>query len=421
MVRQTARRMAGMLMLVCVVPARGLAAEITLDDLVEMAVKHHPAISAREHEVVASEAGLDVAKWQYFPSFSVETEMEADRRGGVLALEQTLWNGGRLSAGVEKGVAAVRAARLAVEEVKRSLAGQVVEAYRAAMTSRYLSDVVTDYLGALAELSEMMGRRVSRGLSAPADLTLVATRQSQAQNELIALRQQEQQSLERLAYLVGPEVDAASLYLSMGVGTRAREHLAREVAGDGTSLQAQAFATNPTLKRISAEMDGAQADIDEAESAYWPSLFVRAEHERLAGDDGHGSDSRIFFGFRYALNGGLSVRARVAGARAAESRMHESRNTFVRELRARVETALASYRSSQQMVEKLAAYQRSQGDVRDSYQRMFLAGKRGWLDVMNILREHMDARKQFEQARVNVVVSGYGVLLEAGGLSWMRD
>ena len=86
-----------------------------LPKLMNDALLSHPSISSQKAQMQAAEIGIETAKWQYFPTPSVNTERVnastrdpfygGDKNVTTARLQQPLWTNGRLTAGKEKAQA----------------------------------------------------------------------------------------------------------------------------------------------------------------------------------------------------------------------------------------------------------------------------------------------------------------------------
>ena len=57
-------------------PALGAGGRLVLDDLIGLAVQAHPEIAAKRTDLEAAYAGRDAARWQYFPTPSLQLRQQ---------------------------------------------------------------------------------------------------------------------------------------------------------------------------------------------------------------------------------------------------------------------------------------------------------------------------------------------------------
>ena len=83
-----------------------------LEQLIASSLASHPAAQGQRALVQSAEAGVDSARWQFYPTPSVSIETanagaadslyQGDSRVSTMRLQQALWTGGRLSSGMDK-------------------------------------------------------------------------------------------------------------------------------------------------------------------------------------------------------------------------------------------------------------------------------------------------------------------------------
>jgi multidrug efflux pump subunit AcrA (membrane-fusion protein) len=94
----------------------GGAGATSLPELMQSSLASHPSVRGQEALSRAAQAGVDSARWQFFPSPSVGVEQVnasrtdisygfGDKNVSTLRLQQPVWTGGRLTAGLEKAQA----------------------------------------------------------------------------------------------------------------------------------------------------------------------------------------------------------------------------------------------------------------------------------------------------------------------------
>jgi outer membrane protein, adhesin transport system len=110
-----------------------------LEQLIATALASHPSAQGQRALVQSAEAGVDTARWQFYPTPSVSVDSvnasaadrlyQGDNRVSTLRLQQPLWTGGRLSAGMDKAAAGLVVSQASLEEVRLQLGLRVVQTY----------------------------------------------------------------------------------------------------------------------------------------------------------------------------------------------------------------------------------------------------------------------------------------------------
>ena len=126
-------------------PAHATAWEV--EALLEAAQASHPLVGARQAERQAAQADLASANWQRYPSVSAELAAASTGSGNrLLRVDQPLWNGGRIAAGIRAADSRVSAAQTAIAETRQELRLRVVTAANEALRQQARRRVALDNL-----------------------------------------------------------------------------------------------------------------------------------------------------------------------------------------------------------------------------------------------------------------------------------
>lgn len=185
--------------------------------LVELAVTTHPSVQSKAAEVLGARATVDAAKWQYYPTPSVIAERGANQTKKdvgtsanaavtgttTLRLQQPLWSGGRIAAGVRVSELKALAAQAAVNESRMAVALKTVDAWQALLVAFGREQIAIKNVVQLTHLRDMMNRRVAQQVSPPVEAELSQSRLVQAQAEKATVQASKETALHRLAQWVG--------------------------------------------------------------------------------------------------------------------------------------------------------------------------------------------------------------------------
>ena len=395
-----------------------------LPALVNEVLEIHPSLQAQRSMRQVSEKSVEAARWQYFPTPSVSTEMagasardvsyrNGDRSVTTLRLQQPLWTGGRLTAGVDKAEAGVLVSRAVLDGVRQDLTLRVVQIYSEWYGAYIKSIALQKSLDVHVRLREQIVRRIREGISAASDLTMLEGREQQTAAELSVVKVQQVTSLARLSQLLGHPLKATELLEAFAEPMAIRD--------SPQILVEQAKAGNPEVMRLTAQARIHEAEIAERKADMSPEVYVRLE--RQYGNFSYrdaGSQNRIFLGLTTRLGAGLSGFSNVDGAKARyEAALADVESTRV----GLAEQIMSDYwqaESGQRRVIFLLASLASSESIWDAWGRQFLAGRKTWLDVMNAARELAQAEVQIAEVqaaqllltwRLWVIVRGVDVAL----------
>ena len=359
-----------------------------LDQLIALSIRNHPSIAAARAEVGAAQAEVGAARSQYYPTPSVQLLQDKGETATVLTVQQPLWAGGRLDAGLDAAQSRANASHVSVNDAQYTLALRVTAAWAAWMQAHGRGEALGEGAALLKVYAESVSRRIEGGASAEVDRELVAARLAQTQGDLAAARSAERSAMSRLSQMVGQLLRPEDLATDEASG-------AAEIPLPGLdALVAQALARSAALKRLEADIETARYETGQRRAALWPTLNLRAQHQRndASATGVAANDSRIMLALEYAPGAGISAGANIDAAEARSNALREKLDAARRDL---TETIAADYEDLLASRDRKREFQRTikaSAEVLASYDRLFVAGKRGWLDVINAARELLQAQ-----------------------------
>lgn len=386
---------------------------LTLDDLLRMAVTSHPSIEAKLAAVAAARASWDAARLQLWPSPSIQTTQgqgSTDGRTTVLSLQQPLWTGGRLTAQVDSALAQTRSASMAVIEAQQALGFTVIGAYQSFLQMRGRGVALGRFLMRLDQYRSRMQRRVDSGASARIELELIAARQSSAEGQRNAARFAEAAAVAQLSELIGQQISVDRIAVAAE----------SPVLPELDELLERAQMYSPTLRRLERDVEQAQSDAAAKTAAQWPTVALVAQRNIVQGVPYSGSFNTLGLQLQYAPGAGFST---VAEARAAAAQTESLRATreaarsdLITKLHAEYQNLGSALAQRQDMVANIKA----NSAVLASYERLFVAGKRSWQEVMNAAREVSDSELALADIEAQMVAGRHRLALYAAEPQWME-
>jgi len=411
-------------------PALGQS-RLELPALIAEALARHPAMRSQQELARAARAGVEAARWQFWPTPSIAVEhgggssddpaLAGDQRVTVLRVQQPLWTGGRLSANLDRAEAQATIAQANIALSREQLALRVLQAWVDAIVANLKALAHQRSLGTHEELLALVRRRASEGVSARADVELATSRLESVRSDLSSSQAQREGALERLAVLVGePSLPARTLPT---VDDLSLPMLTSTQRSTSSALQ-DALDVSPQYAKAQAQVHVADADVEAASAARWPEVSLRIE--RQYGDFarvGATAQNRAYITVNGSFGAGLSlqsgIQAAVAQRRAALEEVQVQQQAIDEQLRADLVLArvAADRRSSLQRSRRAAV------GVSESWHRQFLAGRKQWQDLMNAEREVAQVDVQLADAvgaeqlsswRLAVVTAGVEAILPRG-------
>lgn len=356
----------------------------SLEQLLSLAMLTHPSVVGKRAELSAAYADVEAARYQYYPSPTVQLRQGRGEGATVLALQQPLWTGGRLDSALSAANARADAAAATINEVQTALALRVTTAWQGWRQAKGRTVVLESGIELLTGYAQSVARRIDAGAAGESDRALVDARMTQSRGDLAAASAAQRTALSQLSQLVGVRLHAQDLVDS---GSAALQQ--QGTGPDLDTLIAQALKVAPALRRAQAEVEAAGHEITQKRAARWPTLNLRAEHQR--GNGGAASlypnETRLLLVLDYTPGAGLSAGAAADAASARLVGLRANQDAIERELLERVTTEFEEYQSSLARQNDMHRTLKANADVLASYERLFIAGRRGWLDVLNAARE----------------------------------
>jgi adhesin transport system outer membrane protein len=394
-------------MTICAIPCSGAAAPDNpeLLGLVERALATHPSAGAARAEVAAARSELSASRWSLFPGVSVESFADSRKDGDfstAVSVEQPLWTGGRISAGIRQSSSRLDAALASLDEVCLDLAQRTVQAYVDVQRLRRRARILEDSLDEHRKLVDSMQRRVAQEISPASDLQLAQSRTRQTEIDALQTEAEADVALLRLKALTGnDELQVAALL----------DYREREYEGSPADMLRAALDFDPRTRRVVAEAAIAGAEVSLRKSELMPQVGLRYQHY-LGGKDA--LDDQLGLVFRIQADGGLS---RVSAINAAKQREHAAAlavDTAARDQRQTVLSALTDNSAARRRALAGRDATLAAKSVTDSFLRQFAAGRRTWPEVLNSVRETVTAELTQIDAEAGAVASYVRLLLLSG-------
>lgn len=392
----------------------------TLQQLLSSALLDHPAIQAQRSQKEASEAGVESANWQFYPTPSIAVQntyssasdraYQGDFAAATLGLQQPLWTGGRLTAGLKKAEAGVISSNAALEEARWQIALQVVQSYGDWLAAYLKTQVYDNSMATYVHMRELVKRRVEQGVSAESDLVLVVSRLESVAADSAVANAQKSTALARLEQLLGRRVDSATLSATVAAP--------RQVNADLQTLLDQALSVNPTIQRAKAQTTVQEAVVAERRADLSPQVYVRAEQQfGNVSFANAGADSRVFIGVTSNFGAGLSTLTNINGARAQYEAALEEVKSQSRTVNAQVIADFTLAAASEIRLVALKESQQASEEIFKSYDRQFLAGRRTWQDTMNSVRDLINIGMQVADTQSSQILSTWRLAIYTQGVT----
>lgn len=387
------------------IPEMAFAQAWSFQQLTQQAIATHPSILSKRSLAAAAHADLDSASSQRYPTPSLEASSRGSSGGAssgtLLRIQQPLWAGGRITAGIDAAQSRQEAAESGIDEIKDEVTLKVIGAYVEAIRQQSREDSAKLNVAEHEKLLGLIRRRVTQEVSPSVDRDLAESRLYQAQNELSLVRQALSNALTQLTQLTGKAVERVLDSKSAG----------DSVPGGRDQALEQAISRSPALQRLAAEERAAASDVASKQAVLWPQLALRYEKKY-----GQFADEQLMVVLEVQPGAGLSAASGVSAARAREEAARQSRDTALRDLSERISVDWNEFQSAQGRLQNALKARLASAGVSESYARQYTAGRKGWLDVLNAVREATQSEYSVADANAQLFGATLRLRLTTGEL-----
>lgn len=385
----------------------------TFDQVRQQAIDTHPSILAKQSSSLAAKADIDTASWQRYPTLTFEAAKDSSGNAATtntLRIQQPLWAGGRITAGINAAQYRYDAADTAIEETKQDITLRVIAAYTEALRQQQRQEYAVKSVKAHEKLLAMISRRTEHEVSPRVDKDFAQSRLYQTMNDLSAINQALTTAYTQLSQLINDPVNK--------VGELDADTYGVPINKD-SALQ-QALERSPTLRRLAAEEAAAGEDVESKRAAYWPQLTMRYENINDQTNGLANNNSRVLFVLDAQPGAGLSAKSGIEAAAARQQAAQQARDAALRDIREKVSldwNELIAARIRHQNAELARAMTT---EVFDSYTRQYTAGRKTWIDVLNAIREATLSELALADANAQIMGSALRLKLLTGNLPAAR-
>lgn len=393
---------------------------LELGSVIDKVISSHPSVQSQKSLIAGAQSDSATARQQFYPtpSFVVEQvnaeQADSTYRGNALLqtyrLQQPIWTGGRLTAGLEKATAQENLSRESLNDTLQQLALRSIQVWGELYASELKSIAVERSLTTHLRLLDQIRRRVREGASAPVDLVLTQGRLDQVQSQKLVIHAQMRTARSKLSQLTGAIIQEHD--------TPNEQLIFAPI--DLFQLNSGALETAPLLKKLQFQQQIQEAEIKERRSELKPEVFIRAEHQRGSYDSASmnsGGVNRIYLGITSRFGAGFS---NVTHLDALQKRLEASHSEFESSKRNVLEQIGAEWELLESLIVRLPRLQmslRANRATAEAWDRQYLAGRKSWMEVMNTTRELMQAELELADAKASLAQVKWRLSVLSQGLA----
>lgn len=392
------------------------------DRLLVSALSNHPNVRSALSQAQGSQLDIDVAKWAFWPSLSVNAQrtdnpLNALPGSSNFTIQQPLWTAGALTARLSAAEKAGKASGEQLNVVRGDLALRLVDAWSSLLDAQATHMVTVRALEGLTRYQAIMQRRVQAGLSSAVELRLLSVRVARARTDLSDAEVSSQIALKRLEQLVGEPVESALAQLREPID---RAALQQWLSGQRPSNASDRLAQLPAVRK--AELDAAVAadQLTAQKADRWPKVVLSYQH-RLGTLPTNFDRGLWSVGLNYTPGAGLAALSQSA---ADQARLQARLEVVDAVRQEKQEQLMLDWAALQREFDRQASLQLtidSASDVLASYERLYFGGLKTWLEVLNALQELTQSELRLAQSGNAITLAYYRWRLRGGALPLKPD
>jgi len=387
------------------------AANLGVRQVLQMAVDAHPSIASARFGQQSAQSMIEAARQQFLPAPGVQADSLSGRSATIFRLTQPLWTGGRLTADLRLSELRELRAREAISGAQITLATRLVGIVQSYVLNAGRRIAQERNVTTLNDLLGMIERRSRAEVSAVADVNMVRTRLAQAQADLESFRALEHSAVAQLSSALGRVLGPGEL--EMPVLPPRPPMLAR--------LLEPALRDNPQLRLAEIDVRLAAVEIDRTRAGMWPTVSLRLEHQVGEYLGSAAAGNRVYVSVQYAPGSGLSLISQVDAAERQLLAVQRTAEAGRRDVTERVESEWHDLESALRRLPELQRSREGAAQALESNRRLFVSGRRSWIDLLNSVREIAQTEQAEAEARAGSIGAYYRLGLLLGIPMWSPE
>ena len=356
----------------------------------QCAVTLHPSVKSKIAELQSLGFRLEEAESGRLPTISITAHALTDNvthDHGSLQAQQTLLSFGKLEGSVNVAAQKKELGKLLLLQVRRQLLEDTGAAYISHWSAKQRVAIAEANVAEHERLYQMIQRRQQGGIASEADVRLALSRLIHTQ----AQREQLRGTAEKASLALVTLTQTA-----MSADAPVNPDLI-QIPDHGTVMATENSEAAVQVK--AAELESARREADLRAAERLPTLYARYERQ-VTKTNSSASIDRVGVMLEGSLEGmGVTGQKRVDAAVASIAVAQENLADTRMKVRQRL-SSLWTERETQRLM--IDSYERSVTEIEETMQsflRQYDAGRKSWMDVLNIQREVTDTRLQLEEAR----------------------
>ena len=392
--------------------------DVMLESMLLETVKNNPAILSKQNSANSAKHLQESSKWQYFPTPIASYSRQS---GGVnsytLGLQQPLFAGGKIDAQYAKSKLQVSINQMSADELKQSIAIQVVDAYNSLLSSHGKILIYQDEIERLQKQKEMIYRRIEQGISSQSDSLLVESRMAQTKADLSVTEVTQEKALAQLSQFMARKIILENMRDSLP-----EKSCSINIASlyQDSELIEKAIKNSPSIHRIDYQIKALEEDVKIKESAFYPNIAAKFEktYSNQYGSTVNNSTATIAIDVNPGA--GLSSFSNFQSAKVDVIGAKYDKQAYLLEYTQILQSEISDYELTYKRYDNYVLAAEGAEKTLHSYERLFVAGKKSWLEVLNSEKEWTNTLLSLNDAQAYLFVTPTKLKIYANEMDWQR-
>jgi len=385
------------------------------NELISQLVTNHPSIKMSQEIIQGAKERVDSAFWGFFPTPSIDVSAkDNDRNVAVARLDQPIWTGGKLTSKYDIANSKEEENIFELQETSYKLIENFFSVLESYEQSKANIVELQEGLNNLNKFDDMIDRRMDAGVSSNSDKDLLNARIEQINSDMIMAKNRYKVAMLQLELM---------LDVKLSCDVSLNNILVTNTTNIESSID-RLLNFHPTIKKLNIQIQTKKYELDYTKASIMPNLSLRAEHREgdLYNDNYNKSNDQdlVYMTFTATTNAGLSVMSDIAAARVKINEIEYLKKSSEKELIDKILSDYNSYEIAKNRVKILNSSISSAQNVLESYTRLFLAGKRQWLDLVNASKELMQYKIELANLLVSKDILAYKLALKNGQIDLLN-
>lgn len=377
------------------------------DELINL-INNHPNIKMSEEKIKGSNERIDSAYAGYLPTLSIEGSLrDNDRKSESIRLEQPIWTGGKISSKYELEKNLKESNIYQLKETYYNLTEEIINLISEYKKSEIAELELKEGLTNLNKFKEILERRITAGISPESDMELLKSRIEQINSSIVLEKTKNQISKNQIENLLDEKICQIEIN-NKNIENNLLEKDIEEM-----------LSFHPSLKKIEEEKKATINEMEGIKAKLLPDVSFIGEHRQgnLYSENDNKTDNQNLVYLNIKAKFGVNTVSDISEKRIKITELEYKRKGIEKDL---IKDLYKDYDNNTMIKERIEVIERSivsAQKVLESYERLFLAGKRSWLDVANSLKEVMNYKIELSDLKIEQKIISYNLNLKKGNIN----